>query len=66
MTCKASEMVTSVVGPSSPGPIVTTTLLAFPIAFAIDSASLKFDSTAFRRFDSSLDIICDDYLGSTT
>lgn len=44
-------------GPFSPRPIVTTTLLALPIALAIDSASSKVDSTALRRFDSSLDMI---------
>lgn len=48
---------TSVVGPFSEGPIVTTTLLAFPIALAIASASWKTDSTALRRFDSSFDRI---------
>ena len=45
-------------GPFSAGPIVTTTLLAFPIALAIDSAPWKVDSTALRRFESSLDMIC--------
>lgn len=54
----ASETVTSEVGPFSAGPMVTTTLLAFPIAFAIDSASSKVESTAFSRFDSSEDMIC--------
>lgn len=39
---------------------MTTTLLALPIALAIDSASWKVDSTALRRFDSSLDMICAD------
>ena len=50
-------MVTSEVGPFSPGPIMTT-VLALPIALAIDSASWKVDSTALRRFDSSFDMIC--------
>lgn len=36
---------------------MTTTLLAFPIALAIVSASWKTDSTALRRFDSSFDRI---------
>lgn len=45
-------------GPSSVGPIVTTTLPAFPIALAIDSALSKLDSTALRRFNCSLDKIC--------
>lgn len=58
ITCKASDVETSLVGPFSAGPIVTTTLPAFPIALAIDSALLKLDSTALRRFDSSLDKIC--------
>lgn len=40
---------------------MTTTLPAFPIALAIDSASSKVDSTALRRFDSSLDMICGDH-----
>lgn len=57
MTCKASDGVTSVVGPFPDGPIVTTTLLALPIALAIDSALSKLDSTALRRFDSSLEMI---------
>lgn len=51
-------MVTSAVGPFSVGPIVTTTLLAFPIALAMDSESWKEDSTALSRFDSSFDMIC--------
>lgn len=58
MTWKASDVETSLVGPSSVGPIVTTTLPAFPIALAIDSALSKLDSTALRRFNSSLDKIC--------
>ena len=61
MTCAASDMVTSLVGPFSAGPIVTTTLLALPMALAINSASLKVDSTALRRFDSSFDMICGGY-----
>lgn len=48
---------TSAVGPFSAGPIVTTTLLAFPIALAMDSASPKLDSTALSRLDSSFDMI---------
>lgn len=58
ITCRASDVVTSVVGPFSVGPIVTTTLVAFPIAFAMVLASLKLDSTALSRFDSSFDMIC--------
>jgi hypothetical protein len=58
ITCNASDGETSDVGPFSVGPIVTTTLLAFPIALAIDSVSLKVDSTALRRLDSSFDMIC--------
>lgn len=58
MTCNASNVETSVVGPFSSGPIVMTTLLALAIAFAIDSGSWKLDSTALRRFNSSLDMIC--------
>lgn len=45
-------------GPFSAGPIVTTTLLAFPIALAIDSVSWKVDWTALMRLDSSFDMIC--------
>lgn len=44
-------------GPFSAEPIVTTTLLAFPMALAIDSASWKVDWTALRRFKSSFDMI---------
>lgn len=58
MTSAASDVVTSVAGPFSAGPTVTTTLLALPMALAMDSASWKVDSTALRRFDSSLDMIC--------
>lgn len=36
---------------------MTTTLLAFPMALAMASASWKTDSTALRRFDSSFDMI---------
>lgn len=53
-------MDTCALGPSSADPMVTTTLLAFPIAFAIDSASLKVEATAFSLFDSSLEMICHD------
>lgn len=61
MNCRASDVVTSVVGPFSPGPIVTTALVAFPIAFAMASGSWKVDSTALRRLDSSVEITCKVY-----
>lgn len=61
MTSKASDVVTAVVGPFSAGPIVTTTFAAFPIALAMDSASWKGDWMALKRFDSSVEIICNSY-----
>lgn len=56
MTWRASEVVTSEVGPFSKEPIVTTTFEALPMALAIDSASWKVDSTALSRLDSSDEI----------